>query len=93
MTSDNKSVKIKPFDEKVYGEDWELNERKEIDREQTRLDISKQMVQLSKSLENIIGSKMDQKEIDRYGSEAAAQYNDYGNAYITTPKFKELTAL
>ena len=59
MTSDNRSAKIKPFDDKVYGEDWELNERKEIDRELTRLDISKQMIQLSKSLEDIVGSKAD----------------------------------
>ena len=59
MTSDNRSAKIKPFDDKIYGEDWELNERKEIDRELTRLDISKQMIQLSKSLEDIVGSKMD----------------------------------
>ena len=59
MTSENRSAKIKPFDEKVYGEDWELNEKKEIDRELTRVDISKQMIQLSKSLDSIIGSKMD----------------------------------
>ena len=59
MTSENRTANIKPFDEKVYGEDWELNERKEIDRELTRVDISKQMIQLSKSLDSIIGSKMD----------------------------------
>ena len=59
MTSDNRSAKIKPFDDKIYGEDWELNERKEIDRELTRVDISKQMIQLSKSLEDIVGSKAD----------------------------------
>ena len=57
MTSDGRSGKIKAFDEKVYGEDWEMNEKKEIDRELTRLEISKQMIQLSKSLEDIMGSK------------------------------------
>ena len=73
MTSDGRSGKIKAFDEKVYGEDWEMNEKKEIDRELTRLEISKQMIQLSKSLEDIMGSKanQDNKEIDRYGFEDA----------------------